>query len=714
MKIILSAAVFCLVAVAAYAEDATDAPDSTAPANLTAADQSAPPDDSVAADPQDGTDAPAPQDSAAPKSEDATAGQPPAADGGPAKTSEGVYRLGQVVVIGNPHIDAAGQTMTTVDQQEIDNKAARTLDEALQQQPGIDIRLRKEGVPRLDIRGLPPRHVPLFLNGVPINAASDGQFDPSLIPVENIAHIDVFRGSSSVLYGPGALGGVVDIVTKTGGAEPSAGLGAETGQGHERLVRGSVSGTEGAFDGFVSGSHFGVDGYPVADDGLRENSDKTRTNLFFNGGYTPNDQWQFGANFSVLTGSQGVPPSTISDPSNIFASNPKFERLDGIEGRSGEIDARYAPTGSIDFRATAYINQLNEDDNIYDDSNYNSMSNTRVKSQHVEINDSVIGGQFQSDFDFGEFGRATLGLIAKDESSNNKGEVRDVAAGGGNFNFRNVDAVDAIQTYSAAIQYVVTPLPRTHAVVGFAHHWFLQPQQETRDDDQLMASLSYDLLDDFRLNLASSRDVRFPSIQELFDPTQGNPNLTSEKAINVQGGFDWMLPDKSHVEVTAFHNNVDGFIQNDKTTNRFTNNNARFRGAEIAYRTVVLENLALRAAYSFLEATATQSNGFDGRLDLRPKHKVDFQATYDFLPEWQAYLDMTYLGGQVVSSRTLPIQQESLRNYAIVDAKISRSFLHDSLAVYLGVANLLDQQSDIGPGFPLEGRFVYGGIRTRI
>ena len=220
MKAIFSAAVFCLIAIAANAGDATiapdpTAPDSMAPADPAAADQAAPAGDSVAADPQDGTDVPAPQDNAAPESDGAAADQQPAATSGPGKGSDGVYRLGEVVVIGNPNVNAAGQTMTTVDQQAIEDKAARTLDEALQQQPGIDIRLRKEGVPRLDIRGLPPRHVPLFLNGVPINAASDGQFDPSLIPVENIAEIDVFRGTSAVLYGPGALGGAVDIVTKT-------------------------------------------------------------------------------------------------------------------------------------------------------------------------------------------------------------------------------------------------------------------------------------------------------------------------------------------------------------------------------------------------------------------------------------------------------------------------------------------------------------------
>lgn len=711
MRALLCTVFLCLLAIAAQADDdIAYPPDPSSPAEQAASDAAVAAGDSPSSD-----QVPFESQSGGTETKDRGAlaeTQPPAAK--PGTSDAGVYRLGEVVVIGNPEVGAAGQTMSTVNEQNIEDRNARTLDEALQQLPGIDIRLRKEGVPRLDIRGLPPRHVPLFLNGVPINAASDGQFDPSLIPTENIAEVNVFRGTSSVLYGPGALGGVVDIVTKKGSGGPSAGFSGETGQGAERLVRGTVSGAAEGFDGFISGSNFTTDGYPVADDGLRDNSDKTRINVFINGGYAPNDQWQFGVNFGYIKGSQGIPPSTINNSKNIFASTPKFERLDDIEGHSGEFDARYAPTRSVDFRATGYFNQLNKEDDIYDDANYDTMTNRKVKTQHVHNDDTVVGGQMQSNFDFGEAGLVTLGLIAKDETSNNTGEIRDVAAGGGNFRFRDLDNDDSIQTYSTALQYVVAPLPRTHAVLGVAHHWFSQAGQSVRNDDQAMGSLGYDIFSDLRFNVATSRDVRFPSVQELFDPSQGNPNLLPEKSVNYQAGFDWTLVDRSHVELTGFRNRVNGFIQNDKTTNRFANNNALFKGVEIAYRAVVFDTLAFRTAYSFLEATASQSNGFNGRLDLRPKHKIDFQAVYNFAPEWQAYLDATYLANQVVSSRTLPVQQESLANYALVDGKISRSFLHDSLAVYVGVNNIFDQKSDIGPGFPLEGRFVYGGIRTRI
>jgi outer membrane cobalamin receptor len=728
MRIFVVAAALCLCAGAARAEPAGE-PDTNADIATSQTDDAQPADRAAdaAAQPDASEESAAGQPDAA-QSTDRTAGADADQAGGPTPpdqsaaqtppapqpTDAGVYKLGEVVVLGDPNIDAPGQSVDRIDAQTIEDKNARTLDEALQQLPGVDIRLRKEGVPRLDIRGLPPRHVPLFLNGVPINAASDGQFDPSLIPSENIAQINVIRGTSSVLYGPGALGGVVDIITKKGSSPATGALSGEYGSGNSRLARGSVSGAEGQFDGFLSGSRFQANGYPVPDEDLRNNSDKTRTNLFFNGGYTPNDQWSFGFNFGYLKGEQGVPPSTVSAASSIFASNPKFERLDAIDGKSGEMDVRYAATNMLDFRFTGYFNQFDVEDNIYDNANYNSMSNPKVKSQHVQNNDFVTGGQMQSNLDFGEAGLFTLGLIGKSENATSEGQIRDVPAGGGNFNFRSVVTDDTVQTFTAGLQYAVAPTARTRLVMGIAEDWFVQPGHETRDATQAMASVTYRILDDLRLNTAISQDVRFPSTQELFDPTQGNRNLEPEIGFNLQGGFNWTLPNRDNIDLTGFRNKVNGFIQNDKTTNVFGNNNVLLRGVEIAYRAVVFERLAFRAAYSYLDTTIEQTNGFSGSLDLRPKHKVDFQGIYTFADEWKAYLATTYLADQTISSRTSPVQQETLANYATVDMKLSRSFLHDQLSVYVGADNLFNQKADIGPGFPLPGRFIFGGISTHI
>jgi vitamin B12 transporter len=81
--------------------------------------------------------------------------------------------------------------------------------------PGIDLRTGGGGVPRVFMRGLPPRHAPLYLNGIPINSVADGQFDPRLISTESIAEIVVVEGNSSVLYGPGTTAGLIDIAKAT-------------------------------------------------------------------------------------------------------------------------------------------------------------------------------------------------------------------------------------------------------------------------------------------------------------------------------------------------------------------------------------------------------------------------------------------------------------------------------------------------------------------
>ena len=72
----------------------------------------------------------------------------------------------------------------------------------------------------------------LLLDGVPFNSAFDQQFDPTLIPVENIARIKVTKGPSSVLYGQGGLGGVINIITKKGTRKTSGMAGMELGD-HE-------------------------------------------------------------------------------------------------------------------------------------------------------------------------------------------------------------------------------------------------------------------------------------------------------------------------------------------------------------------------------------------------------------------------------------------------------------------------------------------------
>src|SRR5690606_22870584 len=112
---------------------------------------------------------------------------------------------------------------------------ATTLDEALRLLPGMYVSVGGQGSPRLQVRGLQTRGVKSLINGIPLNSTYESDFDPTLIPVTQIDHIKLSKGATSVLYGDGGLGGVVNVITKQGqGPIQLTGAGVELGNAGRR------------------------------------------------------------------------------------------------------------------------------------------------------------------------------------------------------------------------------------------------------------------------------------------------------------------------------------------------------------------------------------------------------------------------------------------------------------------------------------------------
>ncbi len=277
----------------------------------------------------------------------------------PEDTDKGVYTLGEVVVSARQDVVETAGTVREVTAQEIQDKDARTLDQALQLLPGVEIRTGAEGTPRIDIHGFRSRHVLLLLDGVPLNSTYDGQFDPSIIPTENIAKIKVSYGTSSVLYGQGGLGGVINIITKKGKEGVQGQASGEIGEGSSRLGRFNVGGAAKDADFFVSGSMAARKDFPLSNDfgatslqggGERNNSDNRRNNIFGNVGYSPTEDWDLGLVASAVNGNFGKPPSTKestkTDP-DPFASNPKYERVNHFQGFNTQFSTSYDLPGPV-------------------------------------------------------------------------------------------------------------------------------------------------------------------------------------------------------------------------------------------------------------------------------------------------------------------------------------------------------------------------------
>jgi len=72
------------------------------------------------------------------------------------------------------------------------------------------------------LRGGNSGHALILIDGVPLSGESaSGSASPiELIPVNQIEKIEIVRGNASALYGSGAMGGVINLITSKGAGSP--------------------------------------------------------------------------------------------------------------------------------------------------------------------------------------------------------------------------------------------------------------------------------------------------------------------------------------------------------------------------------------------------------------------------------------------------------------------------------------------------------------
>lgn len=634
----------------------------------------------------------------------------------------GVYRLGEVVVTAERDGVESIATVREITEKDIHDQGARTLSEALALLPGINIRIGAQGVPRVDIRGLRGRHVILLLDGIPFNSTNDGQFDPSIIGVENIAKIKVSYGNHSVLYGEGGLGGVINIVTKKGTKGVRGVVTGEIGERQSYLGKVSLSGAQGTTDFFVSGSSYKTDGFGLSDDynatadedgGLRENSDKENSNLFANIGFAPNKDLQIGLVVNALKGEYGIPPSTIDGQTDNFASSLKYERVEDLEGYSAQVSANYAVSDSFELRSWAFINQLDEEKKRYDNDQYNSMSDVAVKTYEENNETNIQGVNLQGRYDLNSAGSLALGLSARQDKWGSDGRIRDVKISKNNYAFRSFDYERKNQVYMAALEYTASLIENLGVVLGYSHNWLEKDSGDNDNEGSYLAGFFYDIQKNTRLRGSYARKIRFPSISQLYDETSGNDALKTEKSDNYELGVTQELPCKTTVDFALFYLDVQDYIEKDANEINQNNDNYVFKGFELTAETRYIDNLILRLGYTFMDSQDKSEGTAVTDLQYRPKHKVSIESTYAFDFGLTAYLNIMHLKGQFTYTRNAPTLKAEFNDYTVVCVKVSQAILKDTLSLYVGADNLLDEDYEESYGFPQEGRYLYGGFEFR-
>jgi vitamin B12 transporter len=130
-------------------------------------------------------------------------------------------------------VDEVSGTILVISAEEIEEKQARTVADALRGLPGID--LISQGGPgktsSVLLRGGDTRFTLVMVDGIEVNDPSNPErtFDFAHMTTGDIDRIEVLFGPQSTLYGSDAIGGVINIITKKGTGQPRLVAEVETG-----------------------------------------------------------------------------------------------------------------------------------------------------------------------------------------------------------------------------------------------------------------------------------------------------------------------------------------------------------------------------------------------------------------------------------------------------------------------------------------------------
>ncbi|MCP4682339.1 MAG: TonB-dependent receptor plug domain-containing protein, partial [Desulfobacterales bacterium] len=133
------------------------------------------------------------------------------------------------------------------DKPDINESPATGLGELLANELGLDWRTQGNfggAAQEIQIRGMRGNATQILVNGITINSPSLGLADVGKISLNNIDRVEVVKGSGSLLYGSGAMGGTVYIITKRPERDKIA-LNLQAGYGSEGTYR--VAAEQGMF-----------------------------------------------------------------------------------------------------------------------------------------------------------------------------------------------------------------------------------------------------------------------------------------------------------------------------------------------------------------------------------------------------------------------------------------------------------------------------------
>ena len=493
--------------------------------------------------------------------------------------------------------------------------------------------------------------------------------------------VEVLRGPASVLYGSNAMGGVINIVTRSM-EEDGVKTGLNAGYGSYNTLQTELTNRirKGRFSSVASLSYNRTDGH-------RDDMGFEQYGGYAKLGYEIAEAWNVRADVNV-THFNASQPGPVSAPladadQSVTRGMTSFALENSYERTSGAVSFFYN-------WGNHWINDGYEPAQGETPLDYRFNSRDDMMGLSVYQSARLFkGNRLTAGVDWFRFGGRAWNEYVEGERSGQTSEIADKTE------LEVAGYVDFRQDFGTWLTLDAGVRVDHHSHVGT--EWIPQ------------AGLSFHLPRSMELKASASKGFRYPTIREMYMFPPQNPDLDPESLWNYELAFSQTLAGgRVSYGVNIFYTdgkNMIVAVPRDGATPLNMNTGAiRNTGAEVQAAWRISRVWSVDANYSFLH--------MENPVIGAPEHKLYAGASFA-KGRWQASTGVQYIGNLYTQVVTNGRGSNILEDFVLWN--LFASFrITDWLSVWARGENLLAQKYEINAGYPMPGATVMGGIHIDI
>jgi vitamin B12 transporter len=563
--------------------------------------------------------------------------------------------------------------VTVIDRATLDLAGQSSLRDLLGQQPGVQYSTTGgyRSTTSIFLRGASNSQALILVDGVRVGSATAGGAALENIPVERIERIEILRGAASALYGPDAVGGVIQIFTREPTGTPQFTANAGVGSDGQRQAGASVRGSSGTIGYSLGLSTERASGISVlttpANFSYNPDNDSFSAHSL-NAKLTAKLSNEHSLTLSLLDSHtdyqfDGTP---FPNPLNLTALTTDAWSRINLRNVNLKWDAQWTPQ----WKSTLLLGS----------------SHDESVSDYYRYSDGALGGNsyfntrrnqatWQNDF---AFGRDVLSFMLETRS----------------------EAVDSSTLYTVSSRDIHS------ALLSYALNradWNALVVVRNDDNSQFGSFNNWSLSGGYRLsaNLRAIASVgtsfQAPTFNQLYYPGFGTPTLTPQRNRSSELGLKYAL-DALSFSAVVYDNEVKGFIV--PSTN-------------VQSALAKLQGVTLTAAYQQGDTNYSASYDYaDPRTEPSDQRLVRIAHNVLRLNASQRFGDITAFGEYRLSSDRednkvdFSAGRDTLAGYGLLNVGLSWR-LQPNLSLLARINNLNDVRYVLANGYSMPGRNAF-------